>query len=511
MYARQRPDYHRFAPTRRPPPAGPAASAGRFRVDAIKYLALEGGGGKGCAYLGAVIALEELGLLPIPPDGSGRIRGISGASAGAISAFLLALGRTSGEIWQMTQDAEFLQFLDLPAHGRARCATFQDDALPTAQAEQSGGARVRSIEIDLNDRAGLPADVVKAVIALVPLLSKEGKQGDRVADLIAGTILRGLAGRVAKSKSKADDYVFQAVQRDPGGYLMNIAADPGIFPGFGVREFLARQLFRRLRTSSLYDGETDDQLLKHAKRLTFTEFLALTSVDLIIAGTNLSTGKPAYFSNDTTPEFPVIEAVGTSMSIPMFFKSVYIDTDKEAYDAFRGWWADGGVINNYPLHAFNEDPDGQRPEQPSERNALPLNPGTIGLTLEEPDLTPFGIPKPAKPGYPSVLGMIGPLLDAMLFSSTEGQIRNAIERQHTIRLNAYFLETYDLAPDPLLVAATVPEARTKIHQAFEPPAGKKQTSETYKAVLAKIDKHSAMLEEKTSRKYLLKVKADMRG
>ena len=92
MYLKERPHYRRFiSSSRRAPTPGPEAT-NHLHVDAIKYLAMEGGGGKGCVYLGAIIALEELGLLPIRPDGTSRIRGIAGASAGTITAFLLALG-----------------------------------------------------------------------------------------------------------------------------------------------------------------------------------------------------------------------------------------------------------------------------------------------------------------------------------------------------------------------------------------------------------------------------------
>jgi NTE family protein len=514
MYAKQQTGYRKFiSPTRLRSRfvAGPALAAlpDRLSLGAITNLALEGGGGKGCAYLGAIIALEELKKLPVDSNAKGRIDKISGASAGAITAFLLALGLSADEIWRITKASEFLHFLDLPANGRARCATFQDDAGPTALAAQNHGARIKStnVNIDLSNPSGLPFAVGKALLALAPLL-KKGGQRDGLPDRVGSFIVRMLQGKVAKSKSQVDDRLLKAIQRDPGGYLRNLFSDPGVFPGFKIRDFFAQKLVDRMMQSDLYNDPNKpapkiEDLLAQARGMTFADFFTLTKADLVIAGTNLTTGKPAYFSKFTTPQFPVIEAVGLSMSIPLFFKSVYLDTGDESYDDFKGWWGDGGVINNFPLHAFNTDKNGKPPPLPHERSALPLNPGTLGLTLEEPDLTQFGISKVPKPDFSPALGMIGLVMDALMFSSTEGQIRNADERKHTIRLNAYFLDTYDLAPHALVVAATVPEARKRIYEAFGlTPISEPQWPPIYKGIVHDIQTNPKELKKLTSDKFV---------
>jgi len=59
----------------------------------VRYLCFQGGGGKGAVYLGALDALEYKKLLPIVP--AGQIKGICGASAGAITALLVACGFTA--------------------------------------------------------------------------------------------------------------------------------------------------------------------------------------------------------------------------------------------------------------------------------------------------------------------------------------------------------------------------------------------------------------------------------
>ncbi len=74
----------------------------------VRYLAFEGGGGKGIAYIGALQALEELGILSyIKKEVNGqtsirlnpnKILGVSGTSAGSMSALLVACCYTPEEL-----------------------------------------------------------------------------------------------------------------------------------------------------------------------------------------------------------------------------------------------------------------------------------------------------------------------------------------------------------------------------------------------------------------------------
>jgi predicted acylesterase/phospholipase RssA len=101
----------------------------RLKPREVKYLVFEGGGGKGFAYLGALRALQDKNILkfiapdksqPASADGSRHsrldftsLRGIGGASAGAITAFLLSIGYTTTELADlMGQQDKFLAFFD---------------------------------------------------------------------------------------------------------------------------------------------------------------------------------------------------------------------------------------------------------------------------------------------------------------------------------------------------------------------------------------------------------------
>lgn len=71
----------------------------------VKNLVWEGGGTKGLAYAGALLALEEKDLLK-------NVERVAGASAGSMAATLLALGYTVNEIKEILTDLYVGQFID---------------------------------------------------------------------------------------------------------------------------------------------------------------------------------------------------------------------------------------------------------------------------------------------------------------------------------------------------------------------------------------------------------------
>ena len=73
----------------------------------ISSLVLSGGGAKGAAYPGAIQALEAQGKLE-------GIRTLSGSSAGAITAALLAAGMNASEFKALSDQMDFISLLDSP-------------------------------------------------------------------------------------------------------------------------------------------------------------------------------------------------------------------------------------------------------------------------------------------------------------------------------------------------------------------------------------------------------------
>ena len=98
--------------------------------------------------------------------------------------------------------------------------------------------------------------------------------------------------------------------------------------------------------------------------ITFAQHRQIFGNDLVVTGTNLETTKSHFFSAATTPRFPVVDATRISMSIPYLFKPMRIKDGRRPQEGDRtggepadhhlkGVWADGGLLNNMPVTAFD--------------------------------------------------------------------------------------------------------------------------------------------------------------
>lgn len=148
-----------------------------------------------------------------------------------------------------------------------------------------------------------------------------------------------------------------------------------------------------MHTSEYVYNWLGDQVMKVTGKRdgTFKEFVDAGGKDLYITVTNISNKTSHICSADTTPELEVAEAVRTSMSIPIYFESISFDN---IY--FKGYFGDGGVMNNYPINLFDE--------------GLYANDDTLGFFLyEETKAQSF----PEKYGLKDLaLDLIGSLLTA---------------------------------------------------------------------------------------------------
>lgn len=74
--------------------------------------------------------------------------------------------------------------------------------------------------------------------------------------------------------------------------------------------------------------------------ITFNELFQQTHKNLIIVGTCLNTMDSVYFSDKTTPNMDVLQALRISVSIPFMFKPVIYDNK---------YYVDGAITNNFPI------------------------------------------------------------------------------------------------------------------------------------------------------------------
>lgn len=231
-------------------------------------MALEGGGIRGIAYVGAFKVLEDKGILQ-------QIENVAGSSAGAITGLMLCVGYTAHEIDSILMSLPFQQF---------------------------------------NDGKG------------------------------------GLYGKYKRIKKKY-----------------------GIYKGNRYESWLREMLVARTGNADLTFKDLHNLKLKN------NHFR-----DLYCTGTNISRQRLEVFSFEKTPDFSVATAVRISGGIPIYFTPVILDDslrkikkgDKHSYS---NYYADGGMLCNYPISMFDTCKVGG---EPLLCNDLIFNPHTLGIKLE---------------------------------------------------------------------------------------------------------------------------------
>ncbi len=419
----------------------------------VENLAFQGGGGKGFAYIGAVQALEKLGILPAvgrPPVSN--VRGIAGASAGSITAFLLAMKCNSNDFQKLFGSSldldavlsgsayDFDSFFDGPDNGLARGVS-SDDFFKVHR-------------VPVVERNALTESSLDYLLYLRNVLNLSG-QARGVSVLTPMALLATFLGFVDDYLDDSADQIIknfpfmEAVLKQPKDYSLNLLYDRGIFPGFGVRQFLqyaARTFIPRLPN---WHGGLPDPA-----RITFSDFRELTKIDLVVAGTNLSQRRSQLFSAANTPNFPVVEAVGISSCFPVAWKPVWVFesmTDASGR-SLEGYWIDGGFLNNLPLKAFGSQGK--------------IGPNTLAFQLKSgaPQSLPTAIPSD-RPG--AALANFALDLYETAFSITgQGNLLTEEEISQTIEIFSYSLSLFELSPSLYSSNTPVAEAKRQVEEYF---------------------------------------------
>lgn len=354
----------------------------------VKYLAFEGGGGKGAAYLGALGALgpENIGRLNWVPQkvtkrrvlDASKIKGVSGASAGAITALLVSCGYTINEIEGF-----------VIASGRK--GVFYDAAtplmVPIIELTRQLARRDSCSPTQIFEH-GLTAAIVSALAEVGGLrdMLEEKAQGKQPLEMIASK----------------DDFA---------GYLFNLFEDNGLMSGCK-----ARATFDELIAFKTRNKRTGERIYG----ATFEQHYEYHEVKLVVSGTNIETGETRLFSVDETPEFRVADAVRISMSFPFVFKPVVIPEGK-----YKGTWIDGGLLNNIPIHAFDPPPGGI------------INDHVLGIRLE--------ITESRK--ITDVASFFGAVLGTAFGAGEALQIRTQKEVDQSLIIDTGGLDTLDFDPE----------------------------------------------------------------
>lgn len=92
--------------------------------------------------------------------------------------------------------------------------------------------------------------------------------------------------------------------------------------------------------------------------VTFRELHATGYKDLYVTATCLNRQKLYVFSYETYPDMKVKDAVRASMSVPLYFEAVFIDSTGKVYEKHNRQndldiVVDGGIIGNFPITLFD--------------------------------------------------------------------------------------------------------------------------------------------------------------
>ncbi len=100
-------------------------------------------------------------------------------------------------------------------------------------------------------------------------------------------------------------------------------------------------------------------------------------IDIYVTTTLLEQQKVEVLSFEKYPAMKLIDAIQVSMSIPLYFESIYMNergklVNPRTYDGTKFLVFDGGLIANFPIYIFDRYEDGKRIE----------NKHTIGLRID---------------------------------------------------------------------------------------------------------------------------------
>jgi predicted acylesterase/phospholipase RssA len=330
-------------------PAEEKDAGGHLREEEVKYLALEGGGGKGFAYLGALQLLDDHHILP-------AIEGAAGASAGAITALMISLGMTSKEITSEIKKTDFTSFFDLP-QPRLIPVPSVSPVVP-GQYEPRVDSLAESIKLTMS---GEPISLLKLAANLQTAADKIGP-----GHLPGWIVWAGIAPLLAAASSNSEaqgrgmGFVAGATLGAPldrltqywQPYFTYLERDMGLFSGYAARQYFDNLIATRAAAVNGGDCSRYHNML-------FREHRKIFGRELLVCGANVSTGRTVLFSArpEHTPEFPVADAVRISMSLPLIYKPYVIR------QATPGWpecgtYVDGGLWNNIPLREIEPLPSG---------------------------------------------------------------------------------------------------------------------------------------------------------
>lgn len=172
------------------------------------------------------------------------------------------------------------------------------------------------------------------------------------------------------------------------------------------------------------------------ENITFSELHKLTKEnprykDLYVLVTNLSKQNLMIFSWENYPDVVVKDAVRASISIPLYYTAMFMDTtgniSTRQSTGNEDILIDGGLLANYPIEVFNSHEDSV--------NHL-INANTLGLKLERPEQINYAVTQTGIAPFQirSLPNYIGALYN-LTIEQLNKNIPHEIEEKNTIYIS----------------------------------------------------------------------------
>ncbi|MGY2230744.1 patatin-like phospholipase family protein [Pseudomonas tolaasii] len=258
-------------------------AAGRITLTlappAVTQLVLSGGGAKGVAFPGAIKALEENNALQ-------GVQSVSGSSAGAISAALLASGMTAQAFTELSNN------LDL--------SSLMDSSNALTRWFQKAGSKI-------GNWLGKFSRHLQTATTVLPRL---GTEAEKLEELVRSQTRATVLARIAESPSKADLPAVKAI------------AD-------------------KLRAGGAVTFSDLHTLSPHIP--------AIKTLNITGTGTFEGRSQLVVFNASLTPDMDVARAAHISAALPVVFKAPVEQGHGFQVDGERNAFQDGGLMLNTPV------------------------------------------------------------------------------------------------------------------------------------------------------------------
>ena len=231
---------------------------------------------------------------------------------------------------------------------------------------------------------------MKKSLLLFPLLAFQFIQAQTPASVrnlvFEGAGIRGIAycGAVQELETKKMMQNIEKVGGTSSGAMVALTISLG-YTGKEIENIISKTNFKKLNDGKFffigginrmnkYFGWYRGKRISHwiekiikektgNENITFEELHQKGFKDLYITGTSLNKQKAVVFCYESYPKMKVKDAVRISISIPLYFEPVFIDSSGKIFDRPKqkqgfDMMVDGGILENFPIHIFDkQQPD----------------------------------------------------------------------------------------------------------------------------------------------------------